>query len=131
VLHSVSLFCNMYIVDLFALPSCQDLFKNSKEHHVSFPSTSHVKNVHETSNKGADSDGSSSSSPEKRSASPANSNPTSKIKVCMMYCLYLYTCAMFLFSWRIQTRLSQTFCNEWSSCLAIGCWAVSFSLEKT
>lgn len=87
VLHSVALFCNMNIVDLFAFPSCQDLFKHSKEHNVSFPSTSHVKNVRETSNKGADSDSSSLSSPEKRSASPANSKPLSKIKVCVMYCL--------------------------------------------
>jgi hypothetical protein len=87
VLHSVSMFCDVYIVELFAFPFCQDLFKNSKEHNVSFPSTSHVKNMHETSNKGADSDNSSSSSPEKGSVCPANSNPVSKIKVCMMYCL--------------------------------------------
>lgn len=85
--RNVSLFCNLNIVDLFAFPSCQDLFKHSKEHNVSFPSTSHVKNMHETSNKGADSDNSSSSSPEKRSASPANSEPLSKIKVCVIYCL--------------------------------------------
>jgi hypothetical protein len=30
----------------------------------------------------------------------------------------------------IQTRHSKTFYNEWSSCLAIGCWAVNFSLKK-
>jgi hypothetical protein len=87
VLHSVSLFCNLYVVDLFTFPSCQVLFKNSKEHNVSLPSTSHVKNIHETSNKGADSDSSSTSSPKKGSTCPANSNPVSKIKVCMMYCL--------------------------------------------
>jgi hypothetical protein len=77
----------MYIVDFFAFPSYQVLFKNSKEFNISLPSTSHVKNMNETSNKGADSDNSSASSPEKGSVCPANSNPVSKIKVCMMYCL--------------------------------------------
>ncbi|GFG28746.1 hypothetical protein Cfor_02993 [Coptotermes formosanus] len=63
-----------------SLPELKDLFKMSKEHNVSLPSTSHLKHIHETSNKGADSENSSTSSPEKGSVCPANSNTISKIK---------------------------------------------------
>jgi hypothetical protein len=76
----------MHVVDLFAFLSCQNLFNLSKQYDVSLPSTSDVKRTHETSDKGADSESSSTSSPKKGSASPANSNPVSKIKVRMMCC---------------------------------------------
>jgi hypothetical protein len=70
--------------------SLQDLFKKSKENHISLPSTSGAKDLHGTSD--TESDNSSTPSPKKRFASSKTSKGLSKDRVSILYQPYNYAC---------------------------------------